>query len=97
MLEARERWEPGMTRERSVSDGQFKLVERPRFEGGYERALYDTQADPAETTDLREAKPRIHRDLAKALTEWTANVPGYAQGALSDEVEDQLRALGYVE
>ena len=97
MLQARKRWSPGTARERSVSDGRFKLVERPRLGGGYERALYDTQRDPAETTDIREARPEIYREFAEALTQWTRGVPGYTQDALSEEVEQQLRALGYVE
>ncbi|MGB5702668.1 MAG: hypothetical protein WBM48_07620 [Polyangiales bacterium] len=97
MLRARERWKPGMTRERSVSDGRFKLVERPRFEGGYSRTLYDTHADPAETKDVQKAQPEALEKLSRALSDWTADIPGYTQEALSDETEAQLKALGYID
>ena len=81
MLRAKERWKPGMTRERSVSNGRFKLVERPKFEGGYSRTLYDTRAEREETSDVRAEHPEVYRELSQALAEWTANVPGYFQGA----------------
>jgi arylsulfatase len=97
LMAARERWKPGSTRQQSVSDGRFKLVERPRFEGGYERALYDLQADPAETLDVQAEHPEDYSRLAQALEGWTENIPGYVQQELSAEQEAQLRALGYVE
>lgn len=97
MLGARQRWKPGMTRERSVSDGRFKLVERPRFEGGYSRTLYDTHADPTETKDLRKTNPDAYQALSRALADWTADIPGYVQEQLSEEAEAQLKALGYID
>jgi arylsulfatase A-like enzyme len=97
MLRARERWKPGTTRERSVSDGRLKLVERPRFEGGYARSLYDVSKDPAEEIEVRKEYPKDYLRLAQALDAWTANVPGYTQVELSDEAEAQLKALGYIE
>lgn len=97
MLRAHDRWTPGKTRERCVSDGRFKLVERPRFEGGYARTLHDTRLDPAETTDVRSKHPEAYERLSRALADWTADVPGYVQEALSDEAEAQLKALGYID
>jgi arylsulfatase A-like enzyme len=97
MFRARERWRPGMTRERSASDGRFKLIERPLFAGGYARTLHDTQTDPGELVDVRDAHPDVYHKLSQALADWTADVPGYVQEALSDEAEAQLKALGYVD
>ena len=65
------------------------------LEGVCERVLYDAGADQVETTGLQEAKPPIYQYFARTLSEWTANVPGYAQDALSDEVEQRLSSLGH--
>lgn len=93
----RERWEPGATRMRAVHDGRFKLVERPRPEGGYARALYDLQNDPGETRDVSEDHPAVVETLGEALDRWTAEVPGYESHGLSEAAETMLRALGYIE
>jgi arylsulfatase A-like enzyme len=97
LLAARSRWTPGRARERCAHDGRFKLVERPRLEGGYRRALYDLAADPGEELDVSERHPRVRRRLGAALDEWTAGVPSFAPSQLGDEDERALRALGYVE
>jgi hypothetical protein len=97
MLRARDRWAPGRTRERTVSDGRFKLVERPLFEGGYARSLYDTQEDWAEETDVQAQRPEAYARLAEELDVWTAGIPDHVQQALTEEAEAQLRELGYIE
>jgi len=97
MLRARERWRPGKTRERSVSDGRFKLVERPLFEGGYARGLYDTQEDWAEVIDVQAQHPEVYAKLAGELDAWTATIPDHVPQALSEEAAAQLRELGYIE
>ena len=98
MLRARERWAPGRTRERTVSDGRFKLVERPLFEGGYARSLYDTQQDWGEVVDVQGQHPELLEKLASELDAWTAGIPTeYVQRVLTEEVEAQLRELGYIE
>jgi arylsulfatase A-like enzyme len=97
MLRARDRWKPGQTRERSVSDGRFKLIERPLFEGGYARSLYDTQEDWDEVVDVRTRHPEVYAKLAGELDAWTAAIPDQVPQAIGEEAEAQLRELGYVE
>jgi hypothetical protein len=97
MLRARERWQPGQTRERSVSDGRFKLVERPLFEGGYARSLYDTQEDWAEEVDVKAQQSEVYARLTEELDAWTASIPARVPQALTEEAKAQLKALGYVE
>jgi hypothetical protein len=97
MLRARDRWAPGKTRERSVSDGRFKLVERPLFEGGYARSLYDTEQDWAEVIDVQARHPEVYAKLAGELDAWTAGIPDHVPQVLSEEAEAQLRELGYIE
>ncbi len=94
---ARGRWEPGKTRQRAVSDGRFKLIERPRLGGGYTRSLYELRSDPSETQDVQRRFPAHFARLSEALDAWVQEVPGYVPEALTDEEEAQLRALGYVE
>lgn len=97
LQEVRERWSPGNVREQSVSDGRFKLVERPQFEGGYRQTLYDLNADPLESTDVKDRFPEDRARLESALHAWGADIPGYAPDAINPETEAQLRALGYIE
>lgn len=94
---ARRRWEPGKTRQRAVSDGHFKLIERPRLGGGYARSLYELRVDPSETQDVQRQFPAEFARLAEALDAWVQDVPGYVPEALTDQEEAQLKALGYVE
>lgn len=97
MLRARDRWPAGQTRERAVSDGRFKLVERPLFEGGFARSLYDTQEAWAEEVDVNVQYPDLYAKLAKELDAWTASIPARVPQALTEEAKAQLKALGYVE
>jgi arylsulfatase len=97
MMDAKRRWPPGSARHRSVSDGRFKLVESPRFEGGFDQHLWDLEADPLESVDVRDEHPRVFARLEEALSTWTAELPRYQQTPLSDEQEAQLRALGYIQ
>lgn len=94
---ARGRWDPGKTRQRSVSDGRFKLIERPRLSGGYDRSLHELSTDYSETQDVHEQFPTDFARLSTALDVWVEGVPGYVPEALTDVEEAQLRALGYVE
>lgn len=94
---AKKRWSPGATRLRSVSDGRYKVIQRPRLEGGYSLVMVDLERDPAETTDIKDEHSETFEQLSNALEAWTKDVPGYIQEQLTDEQEAQLRALGYVE
>lgn len=97
LVQAKDRWEPGKTRQRAVSSGRLKLVERPRLGGGYDRSLYDLLADYSETKDVREQFPEDFARLSAALDIWLEGVPGYVPEALTNEEEAQLKALGYVQ
>jgi len=95
--QARRRWTPGATRLRSVSDRRFKVIQRPRLEGGYSLAMVDLETDPAEATDIQHEEPEAFARMSRELELWTRDIPGYVQEQLTDEQEEQLRALGYVE
>jgi arylsulfatase len=95
---ARERWTVGEARQRSARRGRFKLVERPRLEGGYSRALYDLATDPAEQVDVGAQHPEVAAALATELSAWSASIPSQAPPPVRDEEQlEMLRALGYVD
>jgi arylsulfatase A-like enzyme len=92
-----ELWPPQSARERSVRTPRFKLVEHPRLEGGYHSALYDLQADPAESRDVSSLYPDIARRLQAELDHWTAGINGGTTFDPDEEITEGLRALGYIE
>jgi arylsulfatase A-like enzyme len=95
---ARERWPLGEARERSAQRGRYKLVEKPRLEGGYTRALYDLEADPAEKVDVSTGHAKLAAELAAELAAWSASIPSHAPAPVRDEEQlEMLRALGYVD
>jgi len=96
LLAIRRRWPPEQARQRAVSDGRFKLVDVPRLEGGYERGLYDLEADPAEEHDVSSEHPETAERLARILDTWTEELPQVEGIDLSEEELDALRALGYI-
>ncbi|MEM6792679.1 MAG: sulfatase [Acidobacteriota bacterium] len=98
----------------SARQGKFKLIYAPnrsaqRFVGGVGNAfvLYDTEADPGETKDVKDQHPEIFESLRKELWLHTRDEPFNAlidtsigtcrsgQG-LDAETESQLKALGYL-
>jgi len=95
LVGARAAWPAEGARQRAARGARWKLVERPRLEGGYQRALYDLAADPAEARDLS-----LERDAPAALTAaleaFTAALPPRGAGR-DEETVEALRALGYVE
>ncbi len=93
---ARAAWQPGEVRERSARSNGFKLVERPRLEGGWQRALHDLEADPEETRDVSSAHPETAARLAAALEAWLAATPPPALQPSEADIE-ALRNLGYVD
>jgi arylsulfatase A-like enzyme/predicted Zn-dependent protease len=78
----------------SVRDGRFKFIAAPR------RELYDTANDPGETHDLSAANPRLADSLERALGELVTRAGRGARPAapvaVDPDVEERLRALGYV-
>lgn len=82
---------------RWLRKGRFKLVHRPRADGGADRVLYDVETDPGETEDVAGRNPdvvdRMGRELDALLAEDVRPVREYH---ISEEARDQLRSLGYV-
>ena len=60
-------------------DNRYKLV----VEGskGNAKELFDLREDPAETTNLIEAKPRVAAKLEKRLREWQESTLNSLTGA----------------
>ncbi len=83
---------------RGVYDGDHKLaMVHDRVE-----ALYDTQADPTEIRDIAAQQPGIAQRLKTHLTDFVKaktaqRSPTNGVGAVNDVIEDNLRALGYID
>jgi arylsulfatase A-like enzyme/cytochrome c-type biogenesis protein CcmH/NrfG len=97
LLAFSETWYPryhyGWSELTAVRDGRYKFIAAPR------RELYDTQTDPGETRDLSAANPRLADALETALRDMvtrTAATTSQTPRAMDPEVEERLRALGYV-
>ena len=81
---------------RSLREGRFKLIAAPRPE------LYDLEADPAETTNVFDARRALGDRMLQRLDEmeskWTAATAGRPQRAVEvdPEAKARLAALGYV-
>lgn len=91
------------SRWRTVRDARWKLVRIPGVHGTREE-LYDLDADPGELSDVAAEQPRQHERLAAALDTWLATIPPDAGGlapeldpAARQQLEEELRALGYVD
>ncbi len=78
----------------AVRDGRYKFIAAPR------RELYDTQQDPGETNNLAEANPRLADALQRALDDLRVQLGGTSKAPapqqVDPDVEERLRALGYV-
>ena len=96
LLESWQSWPPESARQRVAQTAEFKLVETPRLEGGYQAKLYRLADDPLETTDVSAEHPDVYRHLAAALAEWTADLPDPPERLPDPELEETLRSLGYV-
>jgi arylsulfatase len=98
LMRARRLWPVGEARQRTARDAEYKLVERPRWQGGYQRSLYALGSDPGEERDLSAERPEVVERLARALEPWVAQVALAAQERAEPPVDqEQLRALGYVQ
>src|SRR5207253_8476075 len=78
----------------SVRDVRYKFIAAPR------RELYDTSTDPAEAHDLAAENPRRADALERALQDiearTTAGAVAQRPQEVDADVEERLRALGYV-
>lgn len=98
LLALSETWYPryhyGWSELTAVRDGRYKLIAAPR------RELYDLQNDPGELTNIAESNSQRADALERALREMTAATAGAAKQqaprSVDPEVEERLRALGYV-
>ena len=98
LLALSESWYPryhyGWSELTAVRDGRYKFIAAPR------RELYDLQTDPGEHNNLASANPQRVAALERALGEMTAKttVASKAQTPqpVDPDVEERLRALGYV-
>jgi arylsulfatase A-like enzyme/Tfp pilus assembly protein PilF len=98
LLALSESWYPryhyGWSELTAVRDGRYKFIAAPR------RELYDTQADPEETRDLSAENPRLADALERALqdlsTRMAAGATARPPQEVDPDVEERLRALGYV-
>ena len=77
----------------SADDGRYKLIS-DRDSGA--QSLFDLRVDPGELSDRSSDLPAIRAELRAALDGWTQIS---AQDALkqADQLEERLRAIGYLE
>jgi hypothetical protein len=85
------------TRQRTLRTPRFKLVERPRLEGGYSAALFDLRSDPGEGRDVAAEHAAEVERLRQSLSAWARGIPASAQSAHTPEEMEQLQALGYID
>jgi arylsulfatase A-like enzyme len=80
----------------AVRAGQWKYIEAPEEET---RELFDLRADPGETKDLFAAEGAVAQRLARGLAGWRARFDRRARARddSSSEMQEALRALGYVQ
>jgi choline-sulfatase len=74
----------------SATEGRYHFIRAPRPE------LYDVSVDPAERTNLVDAKRSTTDALAAWLDRTTASAPVAEPAAAPPEVRERLKALGYV-
>lgn len=98
LQKAKSIWSLETARQRSVREEKYKLVERPKLLGGFERALYDLEKDPDQENDLSEDFPEEVERLGAIIERWAADLePFDAEEAITDEALEQLRSLGYIQ
>ncbi|MEQ8676688.1 MAG: sulfatase [Aggregatilineales bacterium] len=83
---------------RGVYAGEHKLA----LIGDSVDGLFDVSTDPAEMQNVADNQPDTVRDLQATVAEFVKTAEHYragglAYGTVSAEVEDNLRALGYIE
>jgi arylsulfatase A-like enzyme len=95
-------WKPWLRQMRSIEREGYKLISVS--DGTAE--LYDISADPGELRDLTSVDPDRAGDMRAELEAWLTSFPHFQPGAhpdahrappLDPAVEEQLRALGYLD
>jgi arylsulfatase A-like enzyme len=82
-----------MGRQRSVTDGRYKLIADLRQDTW---RLFDLRTDPGELRDVAAVAPEPLARLRDALRGWMAEVEGPDGLRESEDVQRRLRALGYL-
>ncbi len=97
LLDGNPRREKGGPLWTMVRRGRWKLVRAPE-RAGVAFELYDVEADPHESTNLASREPGQVAALSRLLEDWRGTAEGERPPPdLSPRVEEELRALGYVE
>jgi hypothetical protein len=78
----------------SATDGRFKLIADRKAETA---ALYDLEVDPGEERDLAAERTGEVRRLASELETWRRAATRDGGGEERESVEEQLKALGYLQ
>jgi len=90
---------PPKPRQLAVRSGQWKFI--AALEEGSPSLLFDLSSDPGEHNDVSSANPDLSQQLEQRLMRWFESLPpspALRTVPLTDkEVEEQLRALGYIE
>jgi hypothetical protein len=94
LLALSESWYPrfhyGWSELTAVRDGRYKFIAAPR------RELYDLQTDPGERNNLADANPQRVAALGEITARSAAASKPQAPQPVDPDVEERLRALGYV-
>ncbi len=94
---ARTRWRADDFRERSARDERFKLVRRPRLDGGWDETLHELDSPGAEDADVADRYPADAARLRAALDAWLSERRPAEAIEVDPETRDALKALGYAE
>jgi hypothetical protein len=82
-----------------ILEGPWKLVLDPQTEGG--RLLFNLEEDPGELHNLASSQPercdRMQERLEQHLASLSVLEPAFTDDPLDPEVQEQLRAMGYLE
>ncbi len=96
LREAWKSWPPENARQRVARTPEFKLVQLPRLEGGYENRLFHLASDPQETEDVKDRYPEAYQQLLAELETWAAGLGEIPERVEDPDLESTLRSLGYV-
>lgn len=97
LMQATQQWQPEAARERAARTPRFKLVEKPQLDGTYRRMLFDLRSEEGEERDVSDEYPDEVERLGDLLDRWTSDQELFEPSERSDEEENELRSLGYIQ